>query len=70
LEQAGKANEIVRTDDLIKHLPGQHDQKTHAGPRASFETVGEIIFPRETKIKINNITGQGDDMVIRGEIVE
>ena len=33
-------------------------------------SMGEIIFPRETKIKINSITGQNDDMVIRGEIVE
>jgi len=33
-------------------------------------SMGEIIFPRETKIKINSITGQDDDMVIRGEIVE
>lgn len=32
--------------------------------------MNEIIFPRGTKIKINSVTGFGEDTIVRGEIVE
>lgn len=32
--------------------------------------MGEIIFPRGTKIKITSVRGQASDVVVRGEIVE
>ncbi len=35
----------------------------------SQQHMGEVIFPRNSKIKITNIIGSGDDMEIRGEIV-
>lgn len=31
--------------------------------------MGEIIFPRDTKIKITSVTGASTDTVVRGEIV-
>lgn len=35
----------------------------------SQQHMGEVIFPRNSKIKITNVIGSGDDMEIRGEIV-
>ena len=32
--------------------------------------MNEIVFPRDSKIRINNVTGFGEDMIVRGEIVE
>jgi len=49
--------------------------KAPAGTKAldmsfmSQQHMGEVIFPRNSKIKITNIIGSGDDMEIRGEIV-
>lgn len=34
------------------------------------DAMNEIIFPRGTKIKINSVTGFGEDTIVRGEIVE
>jgi len=35
----------------------------------SQQHMGEVIFPRNSKIKITNVIGSSDDMEIRGEIV-